>query len=66
MYLLAGYKNGTLVLWDCSKFRMAHIMTDVARDESSAFLSVKVLYLSSRNGGFPALAVEESGRTRVV
>ena len=29
-YLLAGYKKGTLALWDCSRFRLAHLMEDVA------------------------------------
>ena len=47
LYLLAGYKNGRLALWDCSKFRMVHLISDVARDETSTFLNVKILYLNA-------------------
>ena len=31
-YLLAGYKNGTLVLWDSAKYKKAHVMNDVAKN----------------------------------
>jgi len=31
-YLLAGYKKGSLVLWDSAKFKIAHVMNDVAKN----------------------------------
>ena len=60
-YLLAGYKHGLLALWDCSKFRLAHLMSDVAADELSAFCTVKILYNGEQNT-LCVVAAEESGR----
>ena len=42
-YLLAGYKQGILALWDCARFRLAHLMRDVAKDESTTFSIVRIL-----------------------
>ena len=45
-YLLAGYKNGMLVLWDSAKYKKAHVMNDVAKTRTSEFAMVKILYTS--------------------
>jgi len=42
-YLLAGYKKGTLVLWDANKYKLARIMNDVAKSEIT---SAKILYVT--------------------
>ena len=62
-YLLAGYKKGTVALWDCSRFRLAHLMEDVAL-ENSALASVKLLYTDQDI--IHIVAAEESGRMRCV
>ena len=31
-WLMAGYTDGVLALWDCSRFRLAYLMTDVLKD----------------------------------
>ena len=62
-YLLAGYHKGILALWDCSRFTLAHIMSDVARDVNSAFINVKILFNGEQNILNVATA-EESGRMR--
>jgi WD40 repeat protein len=64
-YLLAGYKKGTLVLWDASKYKMAHIMRDVAKNENSEFTQVKIL-AESESGVLNIVTSEESGRVRLV
>lgn len=60
-YILAGYKHGMLALWDCSKFRLAHLMSDVAKDDLSSFCTVKFLFSSDQNSICVA-AAEDSGR----
>ena len=62
---MAGHKKGTLALWDCARFRLAHLMTDVARDESSAFSCVKYLFTGAQ-GVINLVTSEESGRMRQV
>jgi WD40 repeat protein len=42
-YLLAGYKRGTVVLWDANKYKLARMMTDVATNEVT---SAKILYVT--------------------
>jgi len=42
-FLLAGYKDGRLVLWDSNKFKKAHVMNNVVK-EKSEFSCVKILY----------------------
>ena len=64
-YLLAGYKKGTLVLWDSSKYKMAHMMKDVAKNEHCEFTQVKILYQTS-TGVINIVTAEESGRVRLV
>lgn len=64
-YLLAGYKKGTLVLWDSAKFKIAHIMRDVTKSESSDFSMVKLLYATDRNE-ISIVTAEECGRIRLV
>ena len=44
-YLLAGYKNGQLVLWDSAKFKRAITMNDVAKSAASDFAAVKILFI---------------------
>ena len=62
---MAGYKKGTLVLWDASKYKMAHIMRDVAKNENSEFTQVKIL-AESESGVLNIVTSEESGRVRLV
>lgn len=65
-YILAGYKQGVLSLWDCSKFRLAHLMTDVAKDDLSSFCTVKILFSPDQNS-LCVVAAEDSGRmSRVI
>ena len=64
-YLLAGYKNGTLVLWDSSKYKKAHVMNDVAKNAQSEFSMVKLLYTTEQNV-IVIVTAEESGRVRLV
>ena len=45
-YVLAGYKKGALVLWDSAKFKIAHVMKDVAKNDKSDFSMVKILFTS--------------------
>ena len=64
-YLLAGYKKGTLALWDCSRFRLAHLMKDIAKDENSAFVNIKILFTAEQNI-LNVVTTEESGRMRQI
>ena len=64
-YLLAGYKNGMLVLWDSAKYKKAHVMNDVAKNAQSEFAMVKLLYVSEQNV-VCIVTAEESGRIRLV
>ena len=64
-YLLAGYKKGTLVLWDSNKYKMARIMKDVAKSDQSEFSQVKILYVSEKDV-ITIVTAEESGRIRLV
>ena len=64
-YLLAGYKKGTLVLWDSSKYKMAHIMKDVAKNETCEFTQVKLLFITETNV-INIVTAEMSGRVRLV
>ena len=64
-YLLAGYKKGTLVLWDSSKYKIAHVMKDVAKNEASEFTAVKILYVTDKDV-INIVTAEESGRVRLV
>lgn len=64
-YLLAGYKNGTLVLWDSSKYKKAHTMLDVAKNKESEFSMVKILFVTEQNV-INIVTAEESGRIRLV
>jgi hypothetical protein len=36
-YIAACYERGLLVLWDGVKFKLAHVMKDVAENEKSKF-----------------------------
>ena len=64
-YLLAGYKNGMLVLWDSAKYKKAHVMNDVAKNNQSEFSMVKLLYTTEQNV-VVIVTAEESGRIRLV
>ena len=64
-YVLAGYKKGALVLWDSAKFKIAHVMKDVAKNDKSDFSMVKILFTSDRNE-LNIVTAEESGRIRLV
>jgi len=64
-YVLAGYKSGTLVLWDSAKYRKAHVMNDVIKNGTSDFSMVKILYVTEQNV-INIVTAEESGRVRLV
>ena len=64
-YLFAGYKKGILALWDCARFRLAHIMTDVAQSATSAFSCVKYLFTGNQTE-INLVTAEEKGRMRFV
>lgn len=64
-YLLAGYKNGTLVLWDSAKFKRAITMNDVSKSAASDFAMVKILYITD-DKVITIVTAEESGRVRLV
>jgi WD40 repeat protein len=61
-YLLAGYKKGTLVLWDANKYKLARIMNDVAKSEIT---SAKILYVTEQ-GTVNMVIAEDVGRIRFV
>ena len=64
-YLLAGYKDGTLVLWDSAKYKKAHTMKDVIKNGGSEFSMVKILFITEQNV-INIVTAEESGRIRLV
>lgn len=64
-YLLAGYKNGTMVLWDSAKYKKAHVMKEMTKSAKSEFTMVKLLYTSEQNV-IVIVTAEESGRIRLV
>ncbi len=63
--MLAGYKNGLLVLWDSAKFRKALTMTDVAKTAASDFAAVKILFIND-DKVITIVTAEECGRIRLV
>ena len=64
-YLLAGYKNGTLVLWDSAKYKKAHAMQDIVKGPDSEYAMVKILFITDQNV-VTIVTAEESGRVRLV
>lgn len=61
-YLLAGYKKGTLALWDLSKYKLLKLMDDV---HDSEVTGAKIFHITDE-GVVNIVSCEDQGRVRLV
>lgn len=64
-WLVAGYTDGVLALWDCSRFRLAYLMNDVLPDHSHFCICIRFLFITAQNVIHVAV-VDQTGRFRIL
>lgn len=61
-FLCAGYKEGTVALWDLTKYKVMKVMDDIHTSEVTA---AKVYMVNEEVGSVNIVSAEESGRVRL-
>ena len=61
-YLISGYKNGQVALWDLVNYKLIRLLTDLHQSEVS---NAKIYFIDENENIF-ALSSEDSGKVQFI
>ena len=62
-FMISGYKNGQIALWDLVEYKLIKIVSDI---HQSDVINAKIYYQDESNNTLFAVSAEDSGKVQLI